>query len=942
MATLPSSSAARLSGFAALALIGSPPVGAMATEAARAAPPPDDDGWRANEDDQWLFDLRSGQYRLGDGVRGYQTPQGMCVDLADMVIGLDLAVRVDKKLRRATGWVFDERRQLVIDRDSGQVRVGSRSYKITPQAIRDTPEGWCVQVNQLSQWLELPLVVDQGNALLRIETKEKLPFQLAAERRARAAGIRPAQSFDLATLPKAERPYKAWQTPSLDVVASLAFINDKRGGQSLAARYELFGSGELLGASFDARLSSDDDGLPQSLRLRAYRSDPSGALLGPLHATHYALGDVSLLGTGLVANSAVGRGALVTNRPIERPENFDRTDFRGDLPAGWDAELYRNGQLLAFATPNGAGRYEFLNVPLQYGNNRFEIVLYGPQGQVRREIKQLQVGMDSIPPRQTWYWAGIAQENEDLVNLARRRGPYANGWRGTVGLERGLDARTSLAAYGHSLVIENVRRNYGEVALRRALGPTLLELAGAYGSGGGYAVRANWLAAFGETYVRADAMRGFGGFVSDRLNGGINGSYSIGVDQAVRFGQTVLPLNFDLRHVTRTSGVASYEASARASLGFRRVNLTGQIDWSRSSNPFGPDPPDRMTARLLANASIGRLRLRGEAQFVVSGAASDTRFGLVGEWASGKNGEWRAELGYDGGLDRYRVGIGHTRRFKQVEVSAFAEAASDGSLAASLAVAFSIGPGSGGKPRVSSNKLASRGMVEALVWEDRNADGIRQDDEPVMPKVELTAGNGFVEAATDATGRAMIDGLEPFRPVMIGIDTASLANPYVQPALPGIVVTPRPGVATLVALPLVAAGEIDGKVVRASGTAIEGLALELVDVEGRVRATTLSEFDGYFLFEGVAYGRYTVRVSRASAQATRIDPAFSIAASPGADKPRARLGTLTMRAGGTQLTTSTGPPGGDDPSDDDNGARAPPTAPVAATDAAADALLTKN
>src|SRR3546814_2986745 len=90
-----------------------------------------------------------------------------------------------------------------------------------------------------------------------------------------------------------------------------------------------------------------------------------------------------------------------------------KTDFRGDLPAGWDAELYRNGQLLAFTSPNSDGRYEFIDVPLQYGANRFEIILYGPQRQVRREIKQVQVGMDSIPPQQTWYWAGVAQRMEE-------------------------------------------------------------------------------------------------------------------------------------------------------------------------------------------------------------------------------------------------------------------------------------------------------------------------------------------------------------------------------------------------------------------------------------------------------------------------------------------------------------------------------------------------
>ncbi|MBL0916063.1 MAG: carboxypeptidase regulatory-like domain-containing protein, partial [Sphingopyxis sp.] len=95
---------------AGLTLVGLVPSGAHAVEKAPVSVGAD--GWTPNEDDRWLFDLRSGQYRLGDGVRGYQTPQGICVDLGDMVLAMDLAVRVDKKLRRATGWVFDERRSL--------------------------------------------------------------------------------------------------------------------------------------------------------------------------------------------------------------------------------------------------------------------------------------------------------------------------------------------------------------------------------------------------------------------------------------------------------------------------------------------------------------------------------------------------------------------------------------------------------------------------------------------------------------------------------------------------------------------------------------------------------------------------------------------------------------------------------------------------------------
>ena len=901
---------------AGLALAGLVPSGAQAVEKTPIASVPD--GWAPNEEDRWLFDLRSGQYRLGDGVRGYQTPQGICVDLNDMVLALDLAVRVDKKLRRATGWVFDERRSLLIDREAGEVRAGSQSFRIAAAEIRDTSAGWCVDLDSLNQWLGVPIVADLSNAVLRIDTKEKLPFQLAAERRARAAGLRPQASFDLASLPHATRPYQAWATPSVDVVASAGVVSDQKGGSYTQARYEIFAAGEVIGQSFDARLSSDDKGVPDSLRMRLYRTDPEGRLLGPLRATHYAVGDVSLLSTGLVAQGAPGRGAVVTNRPVERPDSFDKTSFRGDLPAGWDAELYRNGQLLAFTAPNGDGRYEFVDVPLQYGSNRFEIVMYGPQGQIRREIRQLQVGIDSIPPQQTWYWAGVAQQDADLLEFGRRGGAFRRGWRGTAGIERGLDTRTSISAYFHSLMIENVRRNYGETALRRSIGPSLLEVAGSYADDGAGALRASWLAAFGDTNVRADAMRGWGGFVSDRFVGGIEGLYSLSVDQAVKLGRTVVPLHFDLAQIDRASGVSNLQASGRASLSFRALSFTGQFDWSRTKVPVGPDPPDNLSATLLANARIGRVRLRGEARFNLSGQEADTRVAVIGEWAGKGDAEWRAELGYDKGLARARAGLGYTRRFNMLQLTGFGEVATDGSVAASLSIAFSFGPKpAGGGWRLSSEKLGGRGQVMVDVFMDDNGDGIRQPGEAALKGVPLTAGNAFVEASTDDNGRAMIDGLEPFRPVMIGIDAGSLPDPYVQPVLPGVVVTPRPGVATRVALPMTAAGEIEGVIIRDGGNPVEGLTLELVDVEGRVRATGLTEFDGYFLFESVAYGRYTIRPAKASAAALRLDSAFVMRASPGKAMPRVKLGTLALKPASRALA-------GGSATGEGNDARGPP------------------
>src|SRR5512139_2588368 len=121
--------------------------------------------WQPSEDDSLLFEVQLGQYRLGNGVRGYQTPDGVCVNLPDIVTALDVAITVDKPAGVARGWAFDEHNQLKIDRNTGKVRIADRQLALSAGAIRDTPEGWCVLAKSLSSWLGVELAPDLSNAL---------------------------------------------------------------------------------------------------------------------------------------------------------------------------------------------------------------------------------------------------------------------------------------------------------------------------------------------------------------------------------------------------------------------------------------------------------------------------------------------------------------------------------------------------------------------------------------------------------------------------------------------------------------------------------------------------------------------------------------------------------------------------------------------------------
>ncbi len=857
--------------------------------------------WTPNSDDSLLFDVRTGPYRIGDGVRGYATPTGVCVDFADVLIALDIPIRLDKKSRRATGWAFDERHTVTIDRAAGVEQIMNAQAKVAPDDIRDTPEGWCVATTALSRWFGATFTADTNNALLVVKSDRKLPPEAAAERRARAATARPEALFDLASLPQSRIGFKGFKAPAIDVVASIGGLRDRISGSRVDAQYEIYAAGEVGPLAYNARLSSDRNGAPSTVRVQAYRTDPKAGLLGPLKATTVAVGDVQGFSTPLVSVSSAGRGAMITNRPVERSDRFDRIDLRGELPRGWDAELYRNGQLIAFAQDRADGRYAFLDVALQYGQNRFEVVLYGPQGQVRREIRNVPVGFDSIPPRQTFYWAGIDEDGRDLVDLARGSSYGRGGWRGTVGIERGLDAKTSVAAFAHSLMIDGLaRQNYLETSLRRAFGTALVEVSGSAALGGGYALRAQAIGEVSRTRYTVESIWA-NGFRSDRLQPGVTGLHSITLDQLFGSGSATIPVSITGRLTTRATGTDTIDIASRVSANVGRLSLTGELRWRDDLVGVGADPPGMLDAALLANARVGRVRLRGEARFRLSPESRFDSATVVGEWAAGQMGahhdegdaSWRAELGYDRGLGRGRAGLGYVRRFDRLALTASAEAATDGSIAAGLNLAFSLGPDPRSRGiRMSAEKLAARGTALVRVYRDLNANGRHDFGEPWEKDVAVTAGRVPVDQPTNARGETLVDGLEPFQPLLIGIDSGSLPDPMVQPSLPGVVVTPRPGVVAVVELPLVGAGDIDGTLVRLGGGSIEGVDLELLDVERRVVARTRTDFDGFFLFERVPYGRYSVRIAQLAADATRLSPVLASVADVSAKLPSAHLGAV--------------------------------------------------
>ena len=867
---------------------------ALASAGAIGASTPSSGQWVAEPDDQFLLDVNIRQQRLGDGVRAYPTPEGTCVVLGDFLTTLDVPMRIDLDAKTAKGWAFKEANRIEIDRAGAKVRFGTLSEALPAGAIRDVPEGWCADTAPLSRWFGIKVVPRTSGSVLVLESQAKLPVELAIERRRRAAQLKKNASLSLSALPQVKLPYRMWRAPALDFVVSGGVTYRAATGTEVDRRAAVYAAGEIATLSYTAQAGSDDKGKPQNLRFRAFRSDPDGGLLGPLDATHFEFGDVTGHDSKLLGAGINGRGVAVTNQPLFTPAAFDRTRIEGDLPLGWEAEIYRNGQLLGFAEAGDDQRYHFDDVQLIYGDNQIDIVLYGPQGQIRTRTENVNVGQENVPAGKTWYWAGINQPGKDIVNFQDfNDDPNRPKVQATVAVAHGIDAKTSVALLVQTVALEDENLTYVEGSVRRSVGRALVEVSAARDTKGGTAARAQILTRLGDVALSAEAIATNNFRYEGQQRESIREA-RLTADAPIKIGRASIPAHADIRYTEKGDGTAYLEAAGRLSSHINRFNLSSEINYRRNfaTHQGGPDPPAQLETSLIGSGRVGPVRLRGAATWEFQPQSRFKTAEVSAYWSASQNADFEAGLAYDATMHVGRARLTHVRRFDTMAVSVTGEAATDGALALGFNLNFSLDPNRGFG--LSRQTLANAGAVHARVYRDLNDNGRRDLDEPLEKGALITTGSHLAEHGTNARGEVMVAGLANYVPVAVGIDTSSLSDPMLAPRQALQVVTPRPGIAADVEIPLVGAGDIEGAIIRDGGDGFEGLDVELLDASGKVVATTRTDFDGFFLFERVAYGHYSIRLGAESARIAKVAQGLNASAEVNGDAPVARMGAIRV------------------------------------------------
>ena len=572
-------------------------------------------------DDELILQLQTPRGELADTITAYGTRSAVYLPLGAVTRFLDLAISVSDEGHYASGWFLGEKQTMSINLRQGTLTVNGKELALFRSDAAAFEGELYLRADRFSEIFPLTLTVELRAQTVTVKTLVPFPFEQRMardEERARLAG---GAGREARRWPREETPWRALSFPMAD--AELRGVSDSIFGTRAEGDLRIAGDLAFMTARAFASASSRD-GLTGA-RIELGRRDPDGGLLGPMDATEFQLGDVTTTALPLGLRGVSGRGAFLTNAPLERASVFDTIDLRGELPEGYEVELYRNNVLIGSTRTPVNGQYQFLKTSVDYGLNVFRLVFFGPQGQRREEVRRLSVGDGRLSAGEFVYTLGAAQKDVNLFNVygpLHSPGLDFGAWRGNALLEYGLTRQITASLGGAWYESRFGKRWLTTAGLRTGIGGAALKLDFGYESHGGKAAQLGLggrLGGLGYTLTHAEYSGSFTDEVRSFTADPLARATEFNVNAAIKVGggdqPLLLPVYGQYRRVQFADGRTQSDATLRGSLPLGGLMLSNTLNYDSNASPgFGSTSQLRGTFDLatlvgIAAATAGGSRL---------------------------------------------------------------------------------------------------------------------------------------------------------------------------------------------------------------------------------------------------------------------------------------------------------------------------------------------
>lgn len=858
-----------------------------------------------NEENLLILDLDIPVVNVRKNILGYGDGHTAILPLETVIQALDFKISVNAEEGKAQGWFVDENRRFSLDAVQQTVSVEGNVYPVNSGDIVVADDDIYVNASLLSKWFPVNFEVSYSDMAVTLTPREKLPLQEQFEREQKRTWLRNpgdmSVKYDLT-----QTPYQWFSFPVIDFSASLGTGTNTKDNTSSRPRYSIVAEGDLAKMGAELFISGYEDEPINTARVRLSRFDYDAGLLGPLKATQVVAGDFFPAEIPGLTNAGIEKGVYISNNDLSRSSNFDTTRFEGNLQPGWDVELYRRDKLVRSIRVGTDGRYIFDDIPLFFGENKFKLIAFGTQGQRRvLEDKSINVGSTMLPKDAFEYELSATQRNKTILGIDERNSlDTNNGARITGSMRYGLNENYSVSTGFSSVEFADVRHNYFQTGIGGSIFSAYGQADYIVDTESGSGVSLLGQTTLGPIGLRAKHESYFDFIEETRPNKALKSrtSFSLG-------GYTPEYTYFPPFSYTLSNTNTSYtdrdigQLTARLSTHIKSTNISNLTTWAYS------DATTLVNGDLVASTSLNNgSRLTGGVNYVLGdeNEVSGLRFSSYHPLSHG--------LSLGTGLYHY---MGENNEHTNINLSLDWDAGmfnlspsisydTEEGAGAFLTMSFSLGPDPVKESiHMRSNRRSGKGGAEAFVYHDLNNNKIYDGEDVPLPEVEVVARQAGNRAETDKDGVAYLLDMREHNATDIEIDVDSLEDPFWNPTVSGVSLVPRSGRINTVEFPVVTTGEIDGTVYLADKDGnqdpISGVTLQIINTDGDIIQSVTSEYDGFYLFEKVVPGDYTLRIAKPENKNGRYSGVEPVEITIGNDGTIASGNDIILRKPETQL-----------------------------------------
>lgn len=740
---------------------------------------------------------------------------------------------------KVEGWFKEPDNRFLLDPEAYQLVLNGEEYQLEPTALLLEDGLLYADIRQLQSWFDFELSTDYVQQSATIQGKGYFPVEQALARQAQQLVTTSAQGGAL--FPELNRSYQALSSPLFDLNTRYKYSDNDQ-----VLSYALTGSNELAYLRSEYFLSGESGDLLQNSRLTFSRQSPQGALFG-LNASEIKFGDIQPILFGERAIGSLSQGVSLTNAPLLAKTSSGRVSINGVAGEGWDIELYQNGILIDQKLDIQAGVFFFDNIELLFGENIFEVVKYGAEGQIEKHTERyFSDGVEEVG--RSTYAVSINKDGKRL--LSETQSGTDTGELRLSGRFEHVFSHQLRAYLGASRFTESAEefQEFASGVSYKPNGQMLFNLSHQGRSSKHYFNEATARLLVFDQRVRFAASR------ERYAEGAVNTFKATLAGDIYKKQRTRLNYLTSLE-VANTDGKRATRLTHDLNYRFSKYALGNQLDWQwQESEEYGSG---NLNFKANLRRSYGRFNLGYD--IYPSLKVNNYSVDLIRSFNNTLRGQLRFKRAIDSGIESTELGLNFS--FDDFILNTSAQYDSDDDWQLQLSTRFSFGYNQVNQAFFGSKqRLSNKGTIIVRVFFDENDNGLFDDTETPLENVTVRAIQSYRKAKTDERGVAVLAGVMANRRTDIEVVETSFADPFMLPANEGYSLTPRAGAMESLDIPVVYSGEIEGILYHENGKPIAHTKLQLKDKNNRVVAEAISEFDGYYLFTDLRPGEYDIFV----------------------------------------------------------------------------------